>query len=76
MAAYNLGYTKEDVAEVLMILRVQRLKKSEEAFGAMLGVKGETIRQIEEGKSAHIFKVFQKCLDKKMIEVVQFTIEV
>jgi DNA-binding XRE family transcriptional regulator len=64
---FSIDYNTDDIAELITVIRVQKEKKSQDAFSKMLEIKPETLDLIEEGKSAHIHKTLQKCIDLGLI---------
>lgn len=59
---YELDYTREDMGEIIQMIRVQKFRLNTEAFAKLLGVKPQLVERSEEGKGAHVELLFYKCI--------------
>jgi hypothetical protein len=73
---YEMEYNAKDISELIINLRVIVLRKSPEAFSQMLGIKPETLALVEDGRSAHILKTLEKCIELKLIKDVKLKFEI
>ena len=73
---YDVDYSREDIGEMLTILRVQKFKLNIEAMANKLGVTPMNLELSEDGKSAHLFTIFNKCIDMGLFKDVKLTVTI
>ena len=69
MAEFTCEYNADDVAELIIMVRVQKLRKNEEWFAKHLGIDLLTLRRAEQGKSRAWVSILQKMIDLKLVKV-------
>lgn len=73
---YDLDFSKEDMGEIISIVRVQHYRQTVEGFANRLGFSPKIIEISEEGKGAHVTKVFFKMMELGMIKNVTLSLEI
>lgn len=76
MDSYSLDYSREDIAEIIEIIRVQKCRLTIDAFAKKLGFDSRVIEQVELGKSAHLYRIFNKCIELGLIKNVKLELEI
>lgn len=68
-----MNFNRDDIGELIAIIRVQKCKQTIDGFANRLGFKPTIIEQVEEGKSAHSYRVFNRCVELGFIKDVKLS---
>lgn len=73
---YEFEMTKEDIGEIVEMIRISYLRLNEDAFCKKVGVSNSLLFQVEQGRGAHGLMLMRKIHDTFPNVKVKMSVEI